>query len=124
MHASHFGLAARPRHADLFQRSIQPFEMRLIVDELAMDNRRHFIDAIGKQKAAIEDRHLSLILGNIVSIHIDDPAHDLSFGFGACPNQIRAPESMVMVSPPFSRARESYRRSPGRSITGPFRPGD
>ena len=34
--------------------------MRLVVDELAADHRRHLVDAVGEEEAAIEDRHLTL----------------------------------------------------------------
>ena len=54
--------------------------MRLVIDELAADHRRHLIDAVGKQEAAIEDRDLALGFRHIGAVHIDSPAHCDSLG--------------------------------------------
>jgi hypothetical protein len=75
MHLAQLRLAARPGHLDLLERALEPFHMRVIVDELAADDCRHLIDAIGEEKATIEDRHLPLVFRHIASIHIDDAAH-------------------------------------------------
>src|SRR4051812_23425061 len=101
MHSAQLGPSAPPGPADLRPRTCEPFHMRVVVDELAVDDRRHFIDAVGKQEAAIEYRHASLLFRHILPIHIDNAAHAPSLGrWCVLTNQILAPESMGLVMPP------------------------
>ena len=45
---------------DLADRTLQPRQMRGVVDQLAVQHGGHFVDAVGKQEAAVEDRDLGL----------------------------------------------------------------
>ena len=46
--------------ADLADRALQPRQMRGVVDQFAVQHGGHFVDAVGKQEAAVEDRDLGL----------------------------------------------------------------
>ena len=50
----------RQRQLDLADRTLQPRQMRGVVDQLAVEHGGDFVDAVGKQEAAVEDRDLGL----------------------------------------------------------------
>src|SRR6202008_2197948 len=58
-------------------RALQPRQVRCIVDQLAIENGRYFVDAIGKQETTVENRDLGLAerhiraidIGNLAQIH-------------------------------------------------------
>ena len=56
--------------------------MALEVDQLAVEDTCHLVDAIGKEKPAVKDRNPRLFLGQVVSIDLNSAAHDLSPEFG------------------------------------------
>mmetsp|Transcript_170 Transcript_170/g.537 ORF Transcript_170/g.537 Transcript_170/m.537 type:complete len:672 (+) Transcript_170:116-2131(+) len=71
-------------HVQLIQRALQAHGMTVKIDQLAIQNRCHLIDAIRHQKPAIKDRHLGLSLGQVITIHINSPhiIYPLSRGQG------------------------------------------
>ena len=50
----------RQRQLDLADRTLQPRQMRGVVDQFAVEDGGDLIDAVGKQESAIEDRDLRL----------------------------------------------------------------
>src|SRR5207249_3741171 len=46
----------RQLQLNLADRALQPRQMRGVVDQLAVEHGRDFVNAIGKQKAAVQDR--------------------------------------------------------------------
>ena len=48
------------RQRDLADRTLQPRQMRGVVDQFAVEHGGHFVDAVGEQKAAVEYRDLGL----------------------------------------------------------------
>jgi hypothetical protein len=50
----------RQGQRDLADRALQPRQMRGVVDQLAVEHGRHFVDAVGEQKAAVQYRDLGL----------------------------------------------------------------
>ena len=43
--------------------------------ELAVEDRGHLVDRVGHQEAAVEDRDLGVLFGDILTVDVDDPAH-------------------------------------------------
>ena len=58
-------------HIELIERPLQPHAMPVKINQLAAQNTRHLIDAIGHQERPVKDRHLGFILGQVVSIQIN-----------------------------------------------------
>ena len=47
----------------LADRTLQPRQIRSIVDQFAVEHRGDFVNAVGKQEAAVEDRNLGVRQG-------------------------------------------------------------
>ena len=56
------GVVDRRRHVELTERAMQPREVAREVDQLAVEHRRHLVDAVGEQEAAVEHADLRLLL--------------------------------------------------------------
>ena len=50
----------RQRQRDLADRTLQPRQMRGVVDQLAVEHGGDLVDAVGEQKAAVQYRDLGL----------------------------------------------------------------
>src|SRR5690606_31754378 len=68
-------LGDRAGHVQLAQTALQPGEMAVEVQELAAEDGGHLIDAIGHEKAPVEDRDGGFGFGKILPVHIDGAAH-------------------------------------------------
>ena len=61
----------RRRDFDCRQRAVEAIEMRVVVDELAVEHRADLVDAVGEQEAAIEHGDLRLGARDVVAIDVD-----------------------------------------------------
>ena len=57
--------------------------MERAVDETPVENRSHLVHTVAEQKAAVENRHVSIGLGEELAVDIDDAAHELLHLCGA-----------------------------------------
>jgi hypothetical protein len=65
----------RPVDPELVQGSVQAVQMPGHIDDLALPDFTHLINAIGKLITAILYVHRSIGMPNILAIYIGDPAH-------------------------------------------------
>ncbi|MGY3440426.1 hypothetical protein ACVW17_000427 [Bradyrhizobium sp. USDA 4473] len=65
----------RQRQLDLADRTFQPRQMRGVVDQLALEHRRHLIDAVGEQETAVEHRDLGLGMRHVRAVDVSDLFH-------------------------------------------------
>lgn len=63
------------RNGEFPQRAFETVKMQVVVDHPSADNRRHFVDSIAEQEAAIEKPDAGLLLRYELTVDIDDPAH-------------------------------------------------
>ena len=65
------GIRTGGGHVQFTQAAGQPGAMAGKVDQLAIQHRGHFINAVRHQEAAVEDRDGGLVLGQILAVQID-----------------------------------------------------
>ncbi len=70
-----FVIAVGVRDLKFRQAAGQTFAVTVKVDQLAVKDAGHLIDAVSHQETTVKDRDLRLRLGHIVSVHIDGAAH-------------------------------------------------
>jgi hypothetical protein len=58
----------------LSQRTRQPRHVARLVDEVAVANLAHLVNAIGELKAAVFDVHGSLRIRHVAAVDVDDAA--------------------------------------------------
>src|SRR4029077_15877241 len=62
----------RQRQLDLADRTLQPRQVRGVVDQLAVQHGCDFVDAVGKKEATVEDRPLGFREGHIRAVDVSD----------------------------------------------------
>ena len=65
----------RPRHVQLAKRAAKPVHVILIIDDLGIEDTKPLIHGIGKQQAAVENRHRRLALRHEFAIQKHCPFH-------------------------------------------------
>ena len=56
---------ARPGDAELVQRTVEPVEMRLLVDQLAVEHDQDLIDPVGELIASVLDMDAGLAMADV-----------------------------------------------------------
>ena len=65
-----------PGHFQLAKRPVEPVHVIFVIDNLRIEDSEPFIDRIGKQQPAIENRELRLAFGQETAIQKNRSVHD------------------------------------------------